>query len=464
MGESAGVYISVPFCRAKCTYCNFASGVFSAERMDGYVERVCAEMGGVRRWASRVGAEGTNPTIASPFGSAIMGHPVPEVVDSVYFGGGTPSLLGAEQMRRLFAALRGEFVVSADAEVTLECAPGQLSDETLEEMLRQGMNRVSFGVQSFVDAEAKAVGRLHSREMCEAEIRRMRAAGVGNINVDLIAGLPGQTAESWRESVSVALETGVPHVSVYMLEVDEDSRLGREVLRAGNREQGTGDRLRYGAGEVPSEDEIAERYGAACEWLEAGGVGQYEISNFARMGKPGLSGSQGKDNDGDSDSSKGKGKDCRSRHNVRYWRREPYLGFGLDAHSMLRSGVGGVRWANADELTRYLESREQGTGSREQQASRELRVLQARPAVEWIGREKAFEEAMFLGLRMNEGVELEEMRVEFGDELVQRAIEALGDVEGAGLVVHEGGRVRLTARGRMASNEVFGRLLVGAVV
>jgi oxygen-independent coproporphyrinogen-3 oxidase len=357
-------------------------------------------------------------------------------------------------MRRLFAALRGEFAVSADAEVTLECAPGQLGGETLEEMLRQGMNRVSFGVQSFVDAEAKAVGRLHTRDVCLGEIARMRAAGVGNINVDLIVGLPGQTAASWRESVEVALETGVPHVSVYMLEVDEDSRLGKEMLAAGSR---------YRAGEVASEDEIAEWYGAACEWLEAGGVRQYEISNFARDGFA-LS---RKDNDGDSDSpsqnepSKGERKDYPSRHNVKYWRREPYVGFGLDAHSMLRSGVGGVRWANGDDLERY-EAQE-----RFEVRASGFEVLGPRGEereVEWIGREKAFEEAMFLGLRMNEGVELEALRAEFGEELTRGAVEALGDVEEAGLVIVEGGRVRLTAPGRMASNEVFGRLLVVAAV
>ena len=462
MSDSVGVYVSVPFCRAKCTYCNFASGVFGAERMDAYVERVGAEIGAAQERVAGLGVE------------------LPGRVDTVYLGGGTPSLLGAEQMRRLFAALRDEFEVMEGAEITLECAPGQLSDETLEEMLRQGMNRVSFGVQSFVDAEARAVGRSHTREVCLQEIARMRAAGVGNINVDLIVGLPGQTAESWRESVEVAMESGVPHVSVYMLEVDEDSRLGREVLKAGSREQGTGnrgqgtgsreqgtgnrgqgtgsrgqgtgDRLRYGAGEVASEDEIAERYGEACEWLEVGGVRQYEISNFAREG-------------------------MRSRHNMKYWRREPYVGFGLDAHSMLRSGVGGVRWANGDELEGYLESRGQGTvtpasqdrspgtptGNREQRASGELRVLQVRPELERIGREQAFEEAMFLGLRMNEGVDLEALRAEFGEGLMRDAVAALGDVEEAGLVLVEGERLRLTAKGRMASNEVFGRLLVGAV-
>jgi oxygen-independent coproporphyrinogen III oxidase len=414
--DSLGVYLSVPFCKAKCTYCNFASGVFGAERMDAYVERVCAEMRGARAAAEQ------------------MGVALPGSVDTIFFGGGTPSLLSAEQMRRLFAALRGEFAVSVEAEVTLECAPGQLSDETLEEMLRQGMNRASFGVQSFVDAEAKAVGRLHTRAMCEAEIRRMRAAGVGNLNVDLIAGLPGQTAESWRESVSGALESGVPHVSVYMLEVDEDSRLGREMLGAG---------ARYGADAVASEDEIAEWYGAACAWLEAGGVRQYEISNFAR-------------------------ERFASRHNVKYWRREPYVGFGLDAHSMLRKGVGGVRWANGDELEGYLGGGFQVQGSRFEVGGGELVRIGARavtaPEIDVIGREKAFEEAMFLGLRMNEGVKLEGLRAEFGEELMRGAVAALDDVEEAGLVVVEDGRVRLTASGRMASNEVFGRLLVGAAV
>jgi oxygen-independent coproporphyrinogen-3 oxidase len=407
MAEPAGIYISVPFCRAKCTYCNFASGVFGPERMDRYVERVCAEMKAAR---ARVGG---------------MGVELPGAVDSVFLGGGTPSLLGAEQLRRLFAALRGEFALTGDAEVTLECAPGQLGEETLGEMLRQGMNRISFGVQSFVDREAAAVGRLHTREMCLKEIARMRAAGVENINVDLIVGLPGQTAESWRASVSVALESGAPHVSMYMLEVDEDSRLGREVLADG---------AKYGAGTVPTEDETAEWYGAACEWLAAVGVRQYEISNFARDGR-------------------------ESRHNKKYWRRENYLGFGLDAHSMLRRGKGAVRWANTDDLDGYLaEGAEQAAGVAG------LRVLQAAAEFDVVGKEQAFEEAIFLGLRMNEGVDLDALRGEFGEALVRDCVEALGDVKDAGLVECEGNRVWLTARGRMASNEVFSRLLVGTAV
>jgi oxygen-independent coproporphyrinogen III oxidase len=402
MSEAVGVYISVPFCKAKCTYCNFASGVFGAERMEEYVGRVCAEMPGARPEALKLGAE------------------LPGRVDTVFLGGGTPSLLSAGQMRRLFEGLRAEFEVVDGAEITLECAPGQLGGETLEELLRQGMNRVSFGVQSFVDREAAAVGRLHTREMCLAEIERMRAAGVSDANVDLIVGLPHQTAESWKESVEVAVGSGVPHVSVYMLEVDEDSRLGREMLADGSK---------YSAGEVPSEDETAEWYSNACEWLEAAGIRQYEISNFAREGHA-------------------------SRHNVKYWRREEYLGFGLDAHSMVRTKGGAVRRANVADLDAYL-----GGGM-------DLFGLRGsgEPVVEAIGLEQGFEEALFLGLRMNVGVELEGLRREFGSGLVDGALEALGDVVEAGLVSLERGRVRLTDGGRMVSNEVFSRLLVGAVV
>ena len=391
--DSLGVYISVPFCKAKCTFCNFASDVFAPGRMAGYVERVCREIGAARGRAAGMGAE------------------LPGVVDTIYFGGGTPSLLGAEEVRALFGALREEFAVAAGAEVTLECAPGQLAEETLEELLRQGMNRVSLGVQSFVDAEAAAVGRLHTGAMCLGEVERLRAAGIANLSVDLIAGLPGQTEASWRESVERAIATGVPHVSVYMFELDGESRLGREALAGGRR---------YGAGRLPDEEQVADWYGMGCEWLGAAGVEQYEISNFARAG-------------------------FRSRHNVKYWRREPYVGFGLDAHSMLRTGAGAVRFANADELDGYME---------------EGPLARVRGLPEVVGREAAFEEALFLGLRMNVGVSLAELREEFGAELTGVATAAFVEMQSAGSVRIAGGRVALTARGRLVSNEVFERLLV----
>lgn len=416
MRDSLGIYISVPFCRAKCTYCNFASDVFGAERMNAYIERVCAEIHGV------------HSAVAGMLPPRQFEPPkLPPRVDSVYLGGGTPSLLSEEQVQRLFPALRAEFSLDADVEMTLECAPGQLPEPTLEAMLREGVNRVSLGVQSFIDREASSVGRLHTRALCLDEIARLRSAGVDNLNVDLIVGLPRQTRESWHESVDIAIASSMPHVSVYMLEVDEDSRLGREVLAHG---------ARYGAGAVPSEDETAEWYAEACERLDSAGIRQYEISNFAQSER-------------------------ESRHNIRYWRRGPYLGFGLDAHSMLRCGIGGVRWANCDDLDAYLA----GSDKTEPQEAGGLRVLSgtkngARPSADWIGREQAFEETMFLGLRMNEGIDLDALRAEFGSELLVAAMGAVGEIAEAGLIEREGARLRLTQRGRMVSNEVFSRLLV----
>ncbi len=403
MSDSLGVYISIPFCKAKCSFCNFASDVFAGERLEGYCARLGTEIAGVKAAAARLGAE------------------LPERVDSIYFGGGTPSLLEAEMVRTIFARLRGEFAIEAEAEITVECAPGQMEDRTLEALLQEGANRVSFGVQSFVDRESAAVGRLHTREECLAELARMRRAGVAQRGIDLIVGLPHQSEESWRYSVEQAIASGVEHVSVYMLEVDEGSRLGRELL---------GGTSRYGAGAVPCDDATAEWYGWAVERLNSAGVAQYEISNFAR-------------------------ERCQSRHNIKYWQRRPYVGFGLDAHSMLyaahsmlHAGDGAVRWANAREMAAYMG----GDG------------LEARAGIEVdrIGRSEAFEETLFLGLRMNVGVDMAGLRAEFGS-LVDDVAEGLAEVEAAGLVDVSGGRLRLTDAGRMVSNEVFGRLLLSPV-
>jgi oxygen-independent coproporphyrinogen-3 oxidase len=312
--------------------------------------------------------------------------------------------------------------LAVDAEMTLECAPGQLTEETLEELLRQGVNRVSLGVQSFVDREAQAVGRLHTGAECEAEIERLRAAGMKDIGADLIAGLPHQTEGSWRESIERAIESGVTHVSVYMLEVDEDSRLGREVLAGGGR---------YGAAQVPSEDDAAALYELGCELLDAAGVRQYEISNFARDGH-------------------------QSRHNIKYWQRLPYAGFGLDAHSMLPTERGAARFLNTDDMDVYMGSPDGPfeillSGSDTGQT-------------EFVSGEAAFEESLFLGLRMNEGVRIGALREEFGSATVDGVMPSLLEAQYAGLVVVEEQVVRLTARGRMASNEVFSRILAPAMV
>ncbi len=407
-----GLYLSVPFCKAKCSFCNFASDAFAPSRMDAYVERLCDE---IRN------AHATADQIAASLGRG---------ADSIYFGGGTPSLLSASQFRRIFAALHETFDLAAGAEITLECAPGQLDDGTLEELLRQGMNRVSLGVQSFVDRESSAVGRLHTGAECEKEIARLRSAGVREMGLDLIAGLPHQTETSWRESVERAVASGLTHVSVYMLEVDDESRLGREVIAGGER---------YGARAVPLEDEVAAWYEIGCEMLDQAGVKQYEISNFARDG-------------------------YESQHNVKYWRRDPYVGFGLDAHSMLpmqNDALGAVRFQNADDLDVYME-----TGSRYREMAGPLTILSSEkdlPETVLVGVEDAFEESLFLGLRMNEGIDLAALQRMFGGGRIQSVMPSLIEVCEAGLLNMDGERVRLTARGRMASNEVFSRLLVQPV-
>jgi oxygen-independent coproporphyrinogen-3 oxidase len=285
--NAVGLYVSIPFCRSKCTYCNFASGVYPASEHARYVDRVIEDLRAASDWAARTGLE------------------LPRCVDTIYLGGGTPSLLAPEHLARLFVAMRTEFEIAPDAEITVECAPGQIADATLESLVRAGVNRVSLGVQSFIDREAHESGRLHSRAVVEEDLRRLRAAGIGNLSVDLIAGLAGQTFASWEESLDALIESGVPHASVYMLEVDEDSRLGREMLAGG---------VRYRAGLVPGDDAIATMYLRAVERLDGAGLGQYEISNFCRPG-------------------------FESRHNLRYWKRRPYLGVGLDASSMLRGAV-----------------------------------------------------------------------------------------------------------------------------
>src|SRR5215510_9630502 len=198
-----GLYLSVPLCRTKCTYCNFASDVFSRSAFERYVERICADVHSTARTAEQ------------------MGGRLEKDVDSIYLGGGTPTILDCQQLERLFVTIRQNFRLLPETEITVECAPGTLTPEVLETLLRCGVNRVSLGVQSFVDQEAASVGRLHKRATVLEDVVRLRRAGISNINIDLIAGLPHQTAASWQESVESVITLGVPHASVYMLEVDE---------------------------------------------------------------------------------------------------------------------------------------------------------------------------------------------------------------------------------------------------
>ena len=381
-----GIYISVPFCRTKCSYCNFASDVFSRAKFESYVDRVCADIARAEQTAAEIGGQ------------------IEHDVDSIYLGGGTPTVLESGQLQRMFDAVRGAFSVSQDAEITVECAPGTLTAEMLESLLRCGVNRVSLGVQSFVDAEAASVGRLHKRATTLDDITRLRASGITNINIDLIAGLPHQTTESWKYSLDETIATGAPHVSVYMLEVDEDSRLGRELIAGGTR---------YHAHFVPDEDAVADFYVAACETLDAAGFAQYEISNFARTG-------------------------FESQHNLKYWTRQPYLGFGVDAHSMLLSASAqteAVRFASVDVLEKFVADAPQ----------QKTLVL----------KQTALEETFFLGLRLNRGLDLHEVQRAFGSGMLEEFRPAIAALVADGLVRLDGSRIRLTPHGRLLSNEVF---------
>ena len=355
-----GLYISVPFCRTKCSYCNFASDVFSKSAYENYVVRLLQDIGNARQFAAQRGCV------------------IEETADSIYLGGGTPSILDTEQLLRIFATLRDHFTVTSDAEITVECAPGTLTPALIATLLQCGVNRVSLGVQSLIDREAQAVGRLHKRSTVLEEIGRLREAGLRNINIDLIAGLPHQTAESWAYSVSETISVEVPHVSVYMLEVDDDSRLGRELIAGG---------ARYHAHFVPDDDATADFYQQACETLAAEGIAQYEISNFARVARTQRSGEL---------------QSNQSRHNLKYWTRQPYVGFGVDAHSMLSADVPGnkdyraVRFATPDSLDAYMN--------------------RSPHTVTPVSTQMAIEEEFFLGLRLNRGIDLEQLRKHFPPE------------------------------------------------
>jgi oxygen-independent coproporphyrinogen III oxidase len=426
-----GLYISVPFCRTKCSYCNFASDVFSKSAYENYVGRLLEDIANSRQLASELGC-----TLGSAHGCM---HD--DTADSIYLGGGTPSILDAAQLLRIFAAVRDEFAVTPDAEITVECAPGTLTPVLIETLLQCGVNRVSLGVQSFVDREAQSVGRLHKRSTVLEEIGRLREAGLRNINIDLIAGLPHQTMESWAFSVSETIATGVPHASVYMLEVDDDSRLGRELIAGG---------ARYHAHFVPDDDATADFYQQACETLADAGIAQYEISNFAR--------SPASPCDGELQSNK-------SRHNLKYWTRQPYLGFGVDAHSMLVADLhkGDLYKDDRNQEAHHETDRHQAVRFAAPD-SLDAYMNRAPHSVTPVSAQAAIEESFFLGLRLNRGIDLEQLRKEFNAEFSLETValweSAIQESVHEGLLEQQATTLYLTGRGRLLSNEVFARFLI----
>jgi len=417
--KKIGIYVQVPFCQTRCTYCNFHTGVVSAERFAPYVEAVKKEISGpsllkVDEWPFALRAQGKRVALRSfPLGSGQAGQAIGEhenstdsagslVADTVYIGGGTPSLLEPRYLQGILEAIRGKFGEGLE-EVTLEADPETVTAEKASAWVKAGINRVSLGVQSFVDRELAAAGRMHRREDVYKATKILRAEGIANISFDLIAGLAHQTRESWSQSLEELAALAPEHVSIYLLEVDEGSRLGKEVLAGGKR---------YGAGAVPSDDEMAEFYGEACRRLEELGYHHYEISNWAKRG-------------------------FESKHNLKYWRREPYWGFGAGAHSF----SGTERWANVHDATEYVAGIAAGKRPVEQH--------------EVLTEEGALEEELFLGLRQLDGIDVGRIEREYRVDLDQK----FESLVRAGLVEREEDWVRL-APGRVSvSNEVFVELM-----
>ena len=386
--QSLAIYVQVPFCASKCSFCNFSSRVESRSIFDRYCDAVAQEI----------------DRLPASFGVYGLGQEVLTLaVDTVYFGGGTPTLLGVERLRSIVRSLHRRFQVQAVAEFTIEVTPGSGDIQFLAQAMSMGMNRLSIGAQTFEDQELRAVGRLHSAADTRQLVGRARFVGFENISIDLVAGLPHQTAESWQRNLEAVLRLKPQHISLYLFEIDEKSRLGREVRQGGTR---------YHATAVPNEEFMADAYEIGREVLGREGYVQYEISNFALTG-------------------------YESRHNLKYWQRAPYVGLGAGAHSF--DGVN--RWANEDDARLYIDRL---AGMRSPIAS-----------VRKLSPEEQLEEFFFLGLRQVEGVSLDRARKQWGEDLVSRWQGRIETLTQDGLLTKAGDNIRLAETAYLVSNEIF---------
>jgi oxygen-independent coproporphyrinogen-3 oxidase len=398
-GESAagnapnlGLYLQVPFCASKCSFCNFSSRVAPHSALDEYTRALIAE---VRQLATGTGGK--------PWHSNLPNWPV----DTVYFGGGTPTLLGAARFSQIVAQVHPSFRWAGEPEFTVEVTPGSADRQWLHQARRLGVNRLSIGAQTFEDNELSAVGRLHRGEDIAHQVEEARRQGLVNISLDLIAGLPHQTFSSWRRSLQALAWLRPEHVSVYLFEVDEKSRLGAEVLRHGRH---------YHADQVPKDDAAADWYEFAQDFLQREGYRQYELSNFALPG-------------------------FESVHNRKYWRRKPYLGLGAGAHSF----DGHCRWWNLEQVQTYQQALERGASPVE--------------AVHPVTLTEAIEEFFFLGLRQTDGVELSEARLLWGQAAISPWLSRLQQLQSDGWLSVDGDGVRLNPASYLISNEIFQQLL-----
>jgi oxygen-independent coproporphyrinogen-3 oxidase len=369
----AGLYIHIPFCRSRCSYCDFATGIYQGELAERYVRALVEEISTF----SYAGAS----------------------VDTVYFGGGTPSLLTPSQLDLILSALHRQFDIDGRAEVTLEMNPGTVSREQLSSFRESGVNRASFGAQTFDDAELAKLGRSHSSADTLKTFHELRAAGFENVSFDLIAGLPGQTLDGWQRNIEHSLALQPEHLSFYLLEVHSGTPLA--------------DHIRRGLQPVPDEDLAAVMYEWMIERAAASGYEHYEISNLC---KPGFG----------------------SRHNTKYWTGAAYYGFGCSAHSFDGRAR---RWSNQRDVLRYVENVEQGASPVVEEQELTEADLRA--------------EALFLGMRMMRGVDVREYSELFGVDLRAEHRDELDRFREAGLVEFDGDLIRLTRNGALMSNEVF---------
>ena len=381
---NAGIYIHTPFCRSRCSYCDFATGIFESDAAERYVQTVVREIHGWHEVES----------------------PVP--ADTIYFGGGTPSLLSIEQLESILNVVRDRFDVAPDAEITLEINPGDGGDsadsrrKTMSEWRRLGINRASFGAQTFDDRELKMLGRTHDSGDIRKTFKHLREAGFDSINFDLIAGLPGQTMDGWKRNLEEALQLRPEHLSLYLLDLHEGTPLH--------------DQIKRGMRPKPDEDLAAKMYALMIGRVCAAGYEHYEISNFCLPG-------------------------FESRHNTKYWSGAPYYGFGNSAHSYDGARR---RWANERDPAKYATLVHR----------REPPIVERTELTEADARS----EAIFLGLRLMRGIDLNSYRVRFGKDLREQFNGELDRLETAGLVAIEEERLKLTNRGALLSNEVFAAL------
>ena len=389
MLRRAGIYIHIPFCARKCTYCNFNTTDYVESLAERYIDALAAE---ISYWGESLRAQ--------------FGRPLE--VDSIYFGGGTPSIVEPGQLAAIVDCCKENLHVVQGAEVTIEINPGAFSRAKIEGWLACGINRASVGVQSFIDRELVSLSRTHTANDAFQTIQLLRESGMRNISLDLIAGLPEQSLSDWESNLREALAIRPEHLSLYLLEVKEGTQLHLQLKR--------------GLRPEPDDDLAAEMYRMICDSTGSAGYEQYEISNFARHDEGGVSTTPSR---------------FRSLHNLKYWNGAPVYGIGCGAHSY----DGLARWSNVLKTESYIE-----------QVALTGHAIGERRDLSQVDRAA---EALFMGLRLKEGVNLVDFRSRYGVDVLSRFGGELPRLAEAGLVEVDDHRLKLTAAGRLLSNEVF---------